>query len=87
MEANGCVSLEEIEQYNYMANQTFKTEEEFYKFYNGYAFHKGFSVRKDRIWYKPSTKEVTWRRFVFSFEGYRMEKHLKGRIRKDSHVP
>ena len=69
MEANGYVSLEEIQEYNYVANQTFNTEEEFFEFYNGYAFEKGFSVRKDRVRYKPSTKEVTWRRFVCSFVG------------------
>ena len=76
MEANGYVSLEEIEEYNYVANQTFNTEEDFFEFYNVYAFHKGFSVRKDKVRYKPSTKEVTWKRVVCSFEGYRSEKHL-----------
>ncbi|KAG2629184.1 hypothetical protein PVAP13_3KG422201 [Panicum virgatum] len=35
-----------------------------------------FRVRKDRVRYKPSTKEGTWRRFVCSFEVYRSEKHL-----------
>ena len=51
--------------------------EDFFEFYYGYAFHKGFSVREDRVKYKPSTKEVTWRRFVYSFEGYRSEKHFE----------
>ena len=51
--------------------------EDFFEFYYGYAFHKGFSVREDRVKYKPSTKEVTWRRFVCSFEGYRDEKHFE----------
>ena len=69
MEANGYVSLEEIEEYNYVANRTFNTEEDFFEFYNAYAFRKGFSVRKDRVRYKLSTKEVTWRRFVCSFAG------------------
>ncbi|PUZ38541.1 hypothetical protein GQ55_9G205600 [Panicum hallii var. hallii] len=77
MEANGCVSLEEIEEYNYVANQTFNTKEDFFKFYDAYALHKGFGVRKDKVSYKPSTKEVTWRRFVCSCEGYRMEKHFE----------
>jgi len=77
MEANGYVSLEEIEEYNYVANQTFNTEEDFFEFYNAYAFRKVFSVRKDRIRYKLSTKEVTWRRFVCSCEGYRDEKHFE----------
>jgi len=76
MEANGYVWLEEIEEYNYVANQNFNTEEDFFEFYNAYAFHKGFSVRKDKVRYKPSTKEGTWRRFVCSFEVYRSEKHL-----------
>jgi zinc finger SWIM domain-containing protein 3 len=52
-------------------------EEDFFKFYNAYALHKGFSVRKDKVRYKPSTKKVTWRGFVCSCEGYRMEKHFK----------
>ena len=76
MEVNGYVCLEEIEEYNYVANQNFNTEEDFFEFYNAYAFHKGFSVRKDKVRYKPSTKEVTWERVVCSFEGYRSEKHL-----------
>ena len=76
MEANGYVCLEEIEEYKYVANQNFNTEEDFFEFYNAYAFHKGFSVRKDKVRYKPSTKEVTWERVVCSFEGYRSEKHL-----------
>ena len=59
-----------------MANQTVNTVEDFFEFYNAYAFHKGFSVRKDKVRYKPSTKEVTWKRVVCSFEGYRSEKHL-----------
>jgi len=42
MEANGYVSLEEIEEYNYVANRTFNTEEDFFEFYNAYAFRKGF---------------------------------------------
>ena len=45
MEANGYVCLEEIEEYKYVANQNFNTEEDFFEFYNAYAFHKGFSVR------------------------------------------
>jgi len=86
MEANGYVCLEEIEEYKYVANQNFNTEEDFFEFYNAYAFHKGFSVRKDRVRYKPSTKEVTWRRFVHLKDTDRRS-ILKGRIRKDSHMP
>jgi hypothetical protein len=58
MEANGYVSLEKIKEYNYVANHTFNTEEDFFEFYDAYALHKGFIVRKERVGYKPNTKEV-----------------------------
>ncbi|CAO2180723.1 unnamed protein product [Urochloa humidicola] len=49
METEGYVSLEEIEEYKYVTNQTFKREEDFYKFYNAYAKKKGFGVRKSNV--------------------------------------
>ncbi|OEL32893.1 hypothetical protein BAE44_0006087, partial [Dichanthelium oligosanthes] len=57
MEAERYVSLDEIAEYYSVANQTFTKEEDFFEFYNSYAYHKGFSVRKDRVRYKPGTDE------------------------------
>jgi zinc finger SWIM domain-containing protein 3 len=48
----------------------FLRDEDFYDFYNDYAFNKGFGVSKDRVRYKTDTKEVIWRRFIRSCEGY-----------------
>jgi zinc finger SWIM domain-containing protein 3 len=48
----------------------FLRDEDFYDFYNDYAFNKGFGVSKDRVRYKTGTKEVIWRRFIRSCEGY-----------------
>ncbi|KAL6875595.1 hypothetical protein ACP4OV_013108 [Aristida adscensionis] len=64
-------SLEEIEEYNFVANQIFRSEDEFYEFYNNYAKEKGFSVRKDNVRKRPGTDEVIWRRFLCSCEGFR----------------
>ncbi|CAN6169666.1 unnamed protein product, partial [Urochloa humidicola] len=49
MEMEGYVSPEEIE-YNIVANQKFKRQEDFYGFYNSYAKNKGFSVAKPINW-------------------------------------
>ncbi|KAL6620300.1 hypothetical protein ACP70R_035439 [Stipagrostis hirtigluma subsp. patula] len=71
MDGNTCASLEELEEYNSVISQTFRSEQEFYKFYNSYAEDKGFSVRKEKVRREPSSGEVTWRRFCCSCEGYR----------------
>jgi zinc finger SWIM domain-containing protein 3 len=70
MDAEGFDSLEQLNEYKRVVGQTFLTEEDFYDFYNDYAFNKGFSVSKDRVRYKTDTKEVIWRRFIRSCEGY-----------------
>jgi zinc finger SWIM domain-containing protein 3 len=70
MDAKGFDSLEQLNEYKRVAGQTFLREEDFYDFYNDYAFNKGFSVSKDRVRYKTGTKEVIWRRFIRSCEGY-----------------
>jgi zinc finger SWIM domain-containing protein 3 len=77
MEAEQYVSLEEIEEYTSVTNHTFRSEEDFFEFYNNYAKHKGFSVRKDNVRYKAGTDEVKWRRYVCSCEGYRELKHFE----------
>jgi hypothetical protein len=40
-------SLEEIEEYHFVANQTFRSEDEAYELYKDYAKAKGFSIRKE----------------------------------------
>jgi zinc finger SWIM domain-containing protein 3 len=87
MEEEQYVSLEEIEEYYSVANRTFTSEEDFFEFYNNYAKHKGFSVRKDNVRYKAGTDVVKWRRFVCSCEGYREVKHFERTNKKSSHVP
>lgn len=37
MDGKKCVSLEEQEEYHSVVTQTFRTEEEFFTFYNSYA--------------------------------------------------
>ncbi|XP_022685196.1 protein FAR1-RELATED SEQUENCE 5-like [Setaria italica] len=77
MEAEGYVSLEETKEYKCIVDQTFMREEDFYEFYNDYAYHKGFSIRKGRVRYKTGTKEVIWRRLMCSCEGYRSVKYFE----------
>uniref|UniRef100_K3YLN5 SWIM-type domain-containing protein n=1 Tax=Setaria italica TaxID=4555 RepID=K3YLN5_SETIT len=77
MEAGGYVSLEETKEYKCIVDQTFTREEDFYEFYNDYAYHKGFSIRKGRVRYKTGTKEVIWRRLMCSCEGYRSVKYFE----------
>jgi zinc finger SWIM domain-containing protein 3 len=77
MEGEGYVSLEELNEYNSVANQTFLSEKDFYEFYNNYAKYKGFSVRKSKVRYKTGTKEVIWRRYMCSSEGYRSVKYFE----------
>jgi len=60
--------LEAIEEYHFVANQIFRSENEAYNFYNSYAKEKGFSVRKDRVRRKTGTDEVIWRRYVCACE-------------------
>jgi hypothetical protein len=69
MEEKSEASLEEIEEYHFVANQTFKTEDEAYMFYNEYAKAKGFSIRNGKVW--RSLYEVIWRELLCSCEGYR----------------
>jgi hypothetical protein len=76
MEGEGYVSLEELNEYNSVANQTFLREKDFYEFYNNYAKYKGFSIRKSKVRYKTGTKEVIWRRYMCSSKGYRSVKYL-----------
>ncbi|CAL4937464.1 unnamed protein product [Urochloa decumbens] len=76
MEIGGYVSLEDIEEYNIVANQTFKREEDFYEFYNSYAKNKGFSIRKDKV-RRNGRDEVILRSYVCSCEGYRELKHFE----------
>jgi hypothetical protein len=82
MEEKSEASLEEIEEYHFVANQTFKTEDEAYMFYNDYAKAKGFSIRNGKVW--RSLYEVIWRELLCSCEGYRMSNTLIGRIGKGS---
>nr|TKW16441.1 hypothetical protein SEVIR_5G300000v2 [Setaria viridis] len=77
MEAGGYVSLEETKEYKCIVDQTFTREEDFYEFYNDYAYHKGFNIRKGRVRYKTGTKEVIWRRLMCSCEGYRSVKYFE----------
>jgi zinc finger SWIM domain-containing protein 3 len=77
MDAEGFDSLEQLNEYKSIAGHTFLREEDLYDFYNDYAFDKGFSVRKDRVRYKTGTKEVIWRRFICSCEGYRLKKYFE----------
>jgi hypothetical protein len=68
--------LHEIEEYQFVANQTFRSEDEAYEFYNDYAKAKGFSIRKGKMWKSLDTDEVIWRRLLCSCEGYRDVKYF-----------
>ncbi|KAL6604041.1 hypothetical protein ACP70R_044402 [Stipagrostis hirtigluma subsp. patula] len=76
MHAGEGPTLEEIEKYNSVVNQTFTSEAEFYEFYNNYAKGKGFSVRKDSVRKRPGTNEVIRRRFLRQGSGSRPQPHL-----------
>ncbi|KAK3135469.1 hypothetical protein QOZ80_5BG0419300 [Eleusine coracana subsp. coracana] len=76
------MSLEEQEEYNNIVNQSFRTEGEFYEFYNSYAACKGFSVRKGKVRRKRGSDEIIWRRFCCSNEGYRSIKSFDKTIRR-----
>jgi zinc finger SWIM domain-containing protein 3 len=82
MEAEGYVTLEELNEYNSVANQTFLREKDFYEFYNNYAKYKGFSVGKSKVRYKTRSKEVIWRRYMCSFQGFRSVKYFERTYQK-----
>ncbi|XP_024314911.1 protein FAR1-RELATED SEQUENCE 5 [Brachypodium distachyon] len=79
---SGGVSLEDLEEYYMVVNQTFRSEEEGYKYYNSYALLKGFGVRKEDLECKPDTKIAFRRLFSCSKEGYRAVKHFNATNRK-----
>jgi hypothetical protein len=64
MEERSEASLEEIEEYHFIANQTFKREDEAYEFYNKYAKAKGFNIRKGKVRRSLDTDEVIWRELL-----------------------
>jgi hypothetical protein len=68
MEERLEASLEEIEEYHFAANQTFRSEDEAYEFYNDYAKAKGFSIRKGKVRRSIDTDEVIWRELLCSCE-------------------
>uniref|UniRef100_A0A0A9G2V2 FAR1 domain-containing protein n=1 Tax=Arundo donax TaxID=35708 RepID=A0A0A9G2V2_ARUDO len=86
MDAGGYVSPEEIMEFNFVVNQTFRREDEFFEFYNNYACKKDFSVRRGIVRKRPSTEEVIWRRFLCSCQGYRMVKYFDRSDKKGSHA-
>jgi len=55
------ITIDEFMEYDSMVRQTFKSENEAYKFYLGYAKNKGFGVRKGDLKYKGN-KENAYRR-------------------------
>jgi hypothetical protein len=59
-------SLEEIEEYHFVANQTFRSEDEAYELYNDYAKAKGFTIRKGKV-RSLDTDEVIWRTIITAF--------------------
>jgi hypothetical protein len=83
MDERHQVTLKEIEDYHFDANQTFRSEDEAYDFYNDYARAKGFSIRKGKVRRGLNNNEVIWRRFLCSCEGYRDVQYFE-RIRKGS---
>ena len=60
----------------------FDSEDEGFRFYNGYALKKGFSVLKGYVEWDGAKKEIILRKLVCSREGCREEKHMK-RKRED----
>ena len=55
--------LNECMEYIEIVKKTFRTEEEAYMFYVGYARKKGFGVRKDDLKYRgPGPKQNAYRR-------------------------
>jgi hypothetical protein len=74
--AGNHISLEEITEYESVITKEFRSEDEGYKFYNDYAWSKGFSIRKDNVRYNGDGK-VVWRRLCCSYEGYRLLKYFE----------
>jgi hypothetical protein len=70
MEERPEASLEEFEEYHFVANQTFRSEDEAYEFYNEYAKAKWFSIRKGKVRRSLDTDEMIWRKLLCSCEGY-----------------
>jgi hypothetical protein len=64
MDERHDASMEEIEKYHFVANQTFRSDDESYEFYNDYDKPKGFSIRKGKVRKSLDTDEVIWRRFL-----------------------
>ena len=81
--AGNHISLEEIAEHESVITKEFRSEAEGYKFYNDYAWSKGFSIRKDNVTYNGDGK-VVWRHSCCSYEGYRLLKYFErtGQIRE-----
>ncbi|KAK3131481.1 hypothetical protein QOZ80_6AG0506990 [Eleusine coracana subsp. coracana] len=76
MDGEGYASLEALEEYERVVNQTFRREEDCYDFYNSYAASKDFSIRKELVRRDTDTNDVIWRKYTCSHEGYRAPKHF-----------
>ena len=76
--------LNECMEYIEIVKKTFRTEEEAYMFYVGYARKKGFGVRKDDLKYRgPSLKQNAYRRtYKCCKQGWRALKHFNRAERK-----
>lgn len=74
--ADNHISLEEVANNESVITKEFRSEDEGYKFYNDYAWSKGFSIRKDNVRYNGDGK-VVWRRLCCSYEGYRLLKYFE----------
>ena len=56
--ASEGILIDEFMKYDSMVRQTFKSENEAYKFYLAYAKSKGFGVRKGDLKYKGNKEAV-----------------------------
>ena len=76
--------LNECMEYLEIVKKTFRTEEEAYMFYVGYARKKGFGVRKDDLKYRgPGPKQNAYRRtYKCCKQGWRALKHFNRAERK-----
>jgi hypothetical protein len=76
--------LNEYMEYLEIVKKTFRTEEEAYMFYVGYARKKGFGVRKDDLKYRgPGPKQNAYRRtYKCCKQGWRALKHFNRAERK-----
>ena len=73
---------ESMAEYRDIVSQMFDNEDEGFRFYNGYALKKGFSVLKGYVEWDGAKKEIILKKLVCSREGCREEKHMK-RKRED----